>query len=781
MTNRFLSGMTGRFDQRTIGVLSSEMGAIPLIVVGLLAPGFIRPGLHPFLALIGLYTVVCVAITVWAGRLSDRQFIVLSLGGMVGIAVSGALISDPGTGLVVLALLAAIPALAAMSSPRRVVIVFVVVAVGLAVTVAVARAPSWSILIIGGGAVLMAIAAPTYMVTMLRRNLTALLARQEHLSTTDPLTQALNRRGLVDNARSLFRAAAGRRLVALIVVDVDYFKRFNDLYGHSAGDAILVEITEAMRACTPPDALVARSGGEEFAVLTLVDDPDELQQMADAMRVSVAEATSATVSIGAVCARILEIGPSGSALSSSAVLDCLAADADQLLYSAKGMGRNRVETADLPPLLWDRHADDAGPAPGISADTQARKRPVVPPGGRTAPTVSAPGRGAAAGSTQTAAIVEILHPHRDRDRIDHLRGSGAYRFVDTWASAAAELGQLDRLDHVEPGLPRPVSFDVTDPDAVEQHSRYVVFPWRATVARVPDPGTYYRLKTARNRFLITSTEQDRWRDARIAVAGLSVGTAAVVASALTGARHFGIADSDGLSLTNLNRLVGSACDVGMTKVELAARRILELDPYTHIDTFPDGYSPAVADDFLGYPDGRQVSVLIEEIDDVAMKIDLRRRCRAAGIPVVSATDMGDNVILDVERFDLDRSYPIFHGRGEHFSPTDASDPAERLRMATAIVGDVVTRRMAFSASQIGRGLSSWPQLGSTASMAGAMAAAAARNIVCGRPVESGRYQLDVEGLLLSGETTLDGAWNELSTEDLMAMVARLTASPDGAA
>lgn len=304
------------------------------------------------------------------------------------------------------------------------------------------------------------------------------------------------------------------------------------------------------------------------------------------------------------------------------------------------------------------------------------------------------------------------------------------------------------------------------------HTRHIWVPWRDTLVRAPDPDTFYRLKTARNRHLVTAAEQRLWGAALLGVAGLSVGSSAATSCALTGARRFRLADADVLSLTNLNRLPGSICDIGTPKVELAARRLLEADPYTEITTFPHGCDAAIADSFLGLDTGRPLSVLIEEIDDVAMKIDLRRRARSAGIPVVSATDMGDNVVLDVERYDLDPRYPIFHGRGEGFAPGDAADPGQRLRMAVSIVGDTLTPRMAFSAAQLGRSVASWPQLGSTAAMAGALVAVAARGIVCGQPIASGRYVVDAEALL--GIGTGAALWNEMSPPDIAALLTRLT-------
>lgn len=366
-------------------------------------------------------------------------------------------------------------------------------------------------------------------------------------------------------------------------------------------------------------------------------------------------------------------------------------------------------------------------------------------------------------------MIEILHPDHHNARVNELRAIDVTE-LDVCTYAADELRALDALEHVDPEVPPPPHVDLEDPAQLAVHSRFVYFPWRSTMVRMPDADLFYRLKTARNRHLLTGAEQAAWRTARIGVAGLSVGSAALNSCAMTGARRFHLADPDVLALTNLNRIEGSVCDIGVTKVELAARRLLESDPYAELQLFPAGYGDAHADAFLGRS-STSLSVIIEEIDDVTSKIDLRRRARAAGIPVVSATDMGDNVVIDIERYDLDREYPIFHGRGEEFAAGDATDPAQRLRMAARIVGDTLTSRMGFSAAQLGRSVTSWPQLGSTAAMAGAVVTVVARSIVCGRAVASGRYVVDIERLLLGPSEAV--GWNELSADQISGLLSAL--------
>lgn len=355
-------------------------------------------------------------------------------------------------------------------------------------------------------------------------------------------------------------------------------------------------------------------------------------------------------------------------------------------------------------------------------------------------------------------MIEILDPFADTARIAHLLQPAArYRLVDAHAEAAAELAAID-------------------PDASALTTRFVVYPWRRTIVRLPEAEAFWRLRTARNRYLLDEPEQRAWSAALVGVVGLSVGWSALSVCALTGARRFRLAEHDRLSLTNLNRLPASVCDLGVPKLTIAHRRVLEIDPYSEVSAFPDGYTPVAAAQFLGTAPGAEpLTVLVEEMDDLPAKIDIRRRARAAGIPVVMATDNGDNAIVDVERFDLDPRYPIFHGRAgdlDDRTAAELADPAIRARMAQRIVGTELTPRTRFSLTEVGRSLNSWPQLGTAAAVAGAAAAYAARLVATGHPLPSGRYRIDLDGALLGSAAEVAESWNELSEPAFRAAMAR---------
>lgn len=165
-------------------------------------------------------------------------------------------------------------------------------------------------------------------------------------------------------------------------------------------------------------------------------------------------------------------------------------------------------------------------------------------------------------------MIEVLDPATDGARIRALLDPATgITFVDAWEAALPELASLD-LPHLSPGTAdAKASLDEyfgavwTEAD-IEASSRYVLFPWRNTIVRLPNADLFWRLRTARNRYLIDESEQRAWSAALIGIAGLSVGASVLAASVLTGARRFRLAEADALGPTNLNRLAGSVCDFG---------------------------------------------------------------------------------------------------------------------------------------------------------------------------------------------------------------------------
>ncbi len=171
-------------------------------------------------------------------------------------------------------------------------------------------------------------------------------SRLEALSATDSLTGLANRRRFDEAlAAEWTRAARSRQPLALVMLDVDHFKKFNDRYGHQAGDDCLKSIATTLRSgAQRPGDLAARYGGEEFVLILPNTDAEHARVLAEMLRKTVAglgvrhqdsPEGKVTASIGA--AITVPIGDSDHGRQELLHL------ADKALYRAKHAGRNRVE------------------------------------------------------------------------------------------------------------------------------------------------------------------------------------------------------------------------------------------------------------------------------------------------------------------------------------------------------------------------------------------------------------------------------------------------------
>ncbi len=163
----------------------------------------------------------------------------------------------------------------------------------------------------------------------------------EYLATRDPLTGTFNRRAFFARAGVEWaRAARGRRPLAAIVCDIDFFKKVNDTHGHHVGDLVIKDFARRAGAMLRLPDVLARFGGEEFVVLLPDTGPQDACRVAERIRQEIGKRRDATlppytVSLGVAAADGDDTAP--------ADLEGLLAQADAALYRAKQGGRNRVE------------------------------------------------------------------------------------------------------------------------------------------------------------------------------------------------------------------------------------------------------------------------------------------------------------------------------------------------------------------------------------------------------------------------------------------------------
>lgn len=328
----------------------------------------------------------------------------------------------------------------------------------------------------------------------------------------------------------------------------------------------------------------------------------------------------------------------------------------------------------------------------------------------------------------SALVLDPAH-HTDKAMLDRLRADPAIEFID---HSDAQLGEARKL------LPPP------DPELVAEPCCWVYYPWRRTVVAVLPPRAFRAVRLDRNRNMITAEEQARLGALRIGVAGVSVGH--VIAHTLAAQGICGelrLADFDSLELSNLNRVPATVFDLGVNKAEVAARRIAELDPYLPVRVLTAGLTVDTVDEFL---DG--LDIVVEECDSLDMKVVVREGARARGIPVLMASS--DRGLLDVERFDLEPKRPILHGLlGElDFARLPQMSSREKVPyLLRFLEAEQLSPRLAASAVELDRQLSTWPQLAGDVVLGATAVAEAVRRIGLGEALRSGRARIDVGGRL----------------------------------
>ena len=288
--------------------------------------------------------------------------------------------------------------------------------------------------------------------------------------------------------------------------------------------------------------------------------------------------------------------------------------------------------------------------------------------------------------------------------------------------------------------------DYTKGASLEEVGEWFFFPWNKVLAHYLPLDEHQEIRTARNRNIITKEEQCKLYDLTVAYAGLSVGSHGALTFALMGgARHIKIADPDEVSPSNLNRIRVDFLAIGRKKTDLVSEYIYQLNPYAEIEVFASGVNKESLDAFLA-----GVDVLVEETDNLEIKIRLRLAARERGIPVVMATDNGDNVIIETERFDLDKTKPLFNGviGDVNLEMFKSFNPSELPKLATKIAGpQFVTERMMSSLLQVGREIYSWPQLGDAATLSGVAIAYILKRLALGQAVNEVKCEISLDALI----------------------------------
>lgn len=288
-----------------------------------------------------------------------------------------------------------------------------------------------------------------------------------------------------------------------------------------------------------------------------------------------------------------------------------------------------------------------------------------------------------------------------------------------------------------------------------QMGSWVFFPWNNQLIHILAQEDFENLRTIRNRDLIDEEEQKKLLDFNVASFGMSVGSAGAMVLSLSGiSRKIKLIDGAVISGSNLNRILTGVSSVGKSKALVVGQQIYEMNPYSSVEHF-DKVNKDNIEEIFDKP--WKIDLAVDEIDDIEMKVRIRFEARKRKIPVIMATELGDTVMLDVERFDEENDRKLFHGLVPNIE--DLLDkPLENYREWTKHAVNIIDPenmpiKMQKSVLKIGTNIVTHPQLGSTVMMTGGVLTFAAKHIALGNQLKSGRYIIALEKEFLSDHKT----------------------------
>jgi len=341
---------------------------------------------------------------------------------------------------------------------------------------------------------------------------------------------------------------------------------------------------------------------------------------------------------------------------------------------------------------------------------------------------------------------EIIKIKSEQDLQTQINEHGLkeYSFVDLFENQTEELMELNSIKL------KKKSEELIREYKQNNFGSLAIYPWRKSVLRILPENDFFALLTSRNKYLINEQEQENFQKTNLAVAGLSVGSNIVLAIVMQGGcKNIKIADGDEISTSNMNRIITDLHCVGENKAESLAKKLYDINPYINIETFSDGISIDNINEFT-----KGVDIIFDEIDSLYLKLDFRFIAKEKKIPLIMITDNGDNVMVDIERYDLDLKLLPFHGL---LTPEDISSlqkshgqlsPQERVALSLKIVQPQnAVKRMQDSLLEVGKTLKTWPQLATASLLAGSVGSNIVKKIANNDPLNNGRLHVSIDSVL----------------------------------
>ena len=342
----------------------------------------------------------------------------------------------------------------------------------------------------------------------------------------------------------------------------------------------------------------------------------------------------------------------------------------------------------------------------------------------------------------------LLLPGKYSDKdVEQLRTSSKiWREVDIYTSQLEELLEIRYPDKAS----REKNRESLLGKFGDNKSAWVYYPWSGVLLHCVGSDELYEIRTNRNKNIVTGDEQAKIHDSVIGVAGMSVGSGIAIGAVYAGiGSSVKIADFDSLETANLNRIREKLASVGQQKADLAAQSIYEIDPFMDVRVFDKGIDEDNIDKFFTAPN---LDIVVDEIDDFKMKVRLRVKAKQYKIPLLMFTSLGDNILIDVERYDESPDLEIFNGAigdvADEILGNQSITADDIRRYAVQTVGkQYIPKRALDSLPEIGRSLVGRPQLFSTVTVDSGLATYLIREILLGSKLESGRYYIKFSELV----------------------------------
>ncbi len=214
------------------------------------------------------------------------------------------------------------------------------------------------------------------------------------------------------------------------------------------------------------------------------------------------------------------------------------------------------------------------------------------------------------------------------------------------------------------------------------------------------------------------------------------------------AKNIIVADFDELDGSNLNRIRSGWQNLGKMKLTLVSQSLYEQNPYCQITCVP-GISINESKALLHQTP--PIDAIIDSLDNLDIKLELRQLARQLKIPLIMATDIDTTIKIDIERHDVCHT-PFFNGSipEDEITTINSLNETQRRKLAIKLVGlENNSLAMMHSLKEIKKSIPTWPQLGATATMAGGIITTIITKIIQKKSVKSGTYWVNLDSIFES--------------------------------